>query len=390
MTMQKIVILGGGYAGILTAKQLTKELTKEEAEIILINQQQYHYITTEIHQPAAGALPIEKTKIEYSDMLDMSRITLKVGKVTEIDRKQKCVKIADEVIEYNYLAIALGAEIETYGVSGVKENTFYEWNYDFARKVNDAIECELKYKRPHKPIQLVVIGGGFTGVEMAGELADRIPSLCKKYNLTKDQIRVVLIEASGQLLAGFSDDLADYARESLEHKGVEVRLQSPVKSCEHGSVVLKNGERLNSNVVIWAAGVTGNELVKQLGFPCKNGRVNVDHTLRPKNENVYVIGDSAIFREGYKEYPPTAQIAMQMGTQVGKNIASTIKGKEVGVFKPSIKGVMASIGRRDAVGVVAGIKIKGAIGSILKRVIDLKYLLVVGGVKLAIKKGRLI
>lgn len=395
MSIPKIVILGAGYGGILTAQNLQKKLKKDEAEIILVNKNDYHYLTTELHQPAAGTIPFEKTQIYLNELLDLKRIKFVQDEVVRINTNKQEVELINSQIQYDYLVVALGAEPETFGIKGLQEYAFGKWNINSVIELNLHIENKFKsFSETSKPEELtfVVGGGGFTGVEFISELAYSVPQLCEKYNINRKNVRLVLVESHPTILPGFDPKLVDLATTYLIDKGVEFHTGVAVSECDKNSVTLKDGTVIRTNTIVWAAGVRGNSVIEKSGIECGRGRVKVDSYLKAPNlDNVYVIGDCSVFiNEGEnRPYPPTAQISMQMGKTLAQNLVATIRKQGPGKkFKPSIKGTVASLGRNYAVGVVYGKKLSGFSAVTMKKIIDMRYLFIVGGIKLLVKKAR--
>jgi NADH dehydrogenase len=155
-------------------------------------------------------------------------------------------------------------------------------------------------------------------------------------------------------------------------------------------VILADGETIKSATVIWTGGIRGNRLVEQAGFEAMRGRVKVDPNLRvPGHDNVFIIGDcSLIFNDQGRPFPPTAQIAMQQGMTTATNLVAAIRNQPLKEFKPSIKGTVASLGKGEAIGVVGNRKLKGGTAAMMKKIIDMRYLYIIGGIPLVLKKGK--
>lgn len=392
--MPKIVILGAGYGGILTARTLLKKLHKEEAEITLVNKNDYHYLTTELHQPAAGTFSVQKTTIYIKDLLDVNRLNFIQDEVVKVHTAEQKVELKNGELSYDYLIVGLGGEPETFGTPGIEEHTFSKWNIDSVMELNAHIQMKFAdYKQDSKDEELsfIVVGGGFTGVEFMSELAYSIPKLCKKFQVPQDKVRLVLVDPSPAILPGFDPKLVELASTYLKNKGVEI-LSAAVVECTEKGVTLKDGTTIDGDTVVWAAGVRGSSVIEKSGFENGRGRVKVnEYLMAPGFENVFIVGDCSLYinEETNRPYPPTAQISMQMGKRLALNLVSTIRNKgEEKPFTPSIKGTVASIGRKYAVGVVFGKKIKGFNAVTMKKIIDMRYLFTIGGLKLVLKKGR--
>ncbi|MGP4073007.1 NAD(P)/FAD-dependent oxidoreductase [Piscibacillus sp. B03] len=402
MNRPNIVILGAGYGGIMTAVNLQKKMSPEEANITLVNKHDYHYQTTWLHENAAGTLHHDRTRIAIKDVVDFNKINFVQDTVQSIDPKSKTVTLEDGELSYDYLVIGLGFESATFGIEGLKEHAFSIQNINSARLIRDHIEYNFAQYNLEKDerqdlITIIVGGAGFTGIEFVAELANRIPELCQEYDVPKDKVRLINVEAGPTALAGFDPELVEYAMNRLEEKGVEFKLGTMIKKVnEEGIIVEKDEEQeeIKSKNVIWAAGVTGNSIVQESGFETNRGRVPVRNDLRtPDYDDVFVVGDCAVIMnpESERPYPPTAQIAIQMADVVAHNLKQLVSGSEkLEGFEPNIQGTVASLGHTDAIGVVFDDKkLFGRSASIMKKVIDNRYLMKLGGVGLVLKKGKL-
>ncbi len=388
----KIVILGAGYAGIVAAIRLQKELQYNEAEVTLVNKHDYHYITTHLHMPAAGTDHPENARVRVQELIDLQKVKFVKSTVTEILLAEKTIVLESGKLNYDYLVIGLGGEPETFGIKGLKENAFNIRSINSVRLIRTHIENQFALYKQHPDqteyLTLIVGGAGFTGVEFAGELADRIPVLCQTYDVDQSNVRIINIEASPTVLPGFDPELVKYAIDVLKHKGVEFKLGVPVKECLEDRIVLANGEEIKARSVIWTGGIRGNHLLEEAGFEGFRGRVKVDEMLQPAgHENVFILGDCSIFLSpDGKPYPPTAQIAMQEGEVVAYNLMAKIRGQAMKPFKPSIKGTVASLGKNEAIGFVFRFKVTGWFAALMKQVIDWRYLYIIGGVQLVLSK----
>jgi len=393
-SIPKIVILGAGYGGILTAQRLQKELNYNEADVTLVNRHDYHYITTHLHMPAAGTDSIENTRVSISKLIDEFKIDLVKSSVQEIRLHDKKVILEDGTLSYDYLVIGLGGEPETFGIPGLAEHAMTIRSINSVRLIREHIEYQFAlYKnerRPQDRINFVVGGAGFSGIEFVAELADRIPKLCKEYDVDPALVNIYNVEAAPSALPGFAPELVDYAIRVLEKKGVTFKFGVAIKECLPGAVLLNNGEEIRSQTVVWTGGIRGNRLVEAAGFETMRGRVKVDEYLRaPGYENIYIIGDnSLIFNDEGRPYPPTAQIAMQQGVCCAQNIVASIRGKAMRKFEFHNKGTVASLGKGEGIAVVGDKKYQGWKAAQLKKLVDLRYLFIIGGIPLVLRKGR--
>lgn len=396
MSKPKILILGGGYGGIMSAVRLQKELGSDEAEVTLVNKHNYHYQTTWLHENAAGTLHHDKTRIMIDNIIDMNKVNFVQDTVVEIKKDEKRVILENQELTYDYLVIALGSDPETFGIQGLKENAFSIRSINSVRKIREHIDYSFaRYNNEDEKDELITIvvgGAGFTGIEFVGELADRVPELCREYDIPREKVRIVNIEAAPTVLPGFDEELVEYAINNLERRGIEFLVNTPIKECNTDGVVLANGEEIKANTIVWTGGVRGNHLVEEAGFETMRGRVKVDKDLRmPGFDYIFVAGDCALIidEEANRPYPPTAQIAIQQAYTIGRNIKALMNGGKLEEFKPDIKGTVASLGKGEAIGKVGNKKLFGATASAMKKVIDNRYLFLLGGVPMVIKKGKL-
>ncbi|WP_088103962.1 NAD(P)/FAD-dependent oxidoreductase [Halalkalibacter urbisdiaboli] len=392
-----ILILGAGYGGMITASRLTKELSANDANITLVNKHDYHYQTTWLHEPAAGTLSPEKTRMEIKSVLDLSRIKFVKDEVVEIKREEKKVLLKNGELEYDYLVVGLGSEPETFGVPGVHEFAFSKWTVNGAREVKEHIEYMFaKYNNTPEEerdqlLNFIVAGAGFTGIEFIGELSERVPELCSHYDIPKEKVKMYVIEAAPSALPGFDPELVEYAMNLLESRGVEFKINCPIKEVTEEGVILASGDEIKAATVVWATGVRGSSIIEKSGFEAMRGRIKVEPDLRaPGHDDIFIIGDCALLinEEINRPYPPTAQIAMQMADTCAQNLKALLKGGSLKTFKPDIKGTVASLGGKQAIGVVGSRKLFGASANFMKKMIDNRYLFLLGGPGLVMKKGK--
>lgn len=391
----RIVILGAGYGGIVTAIRLQKELNYNEADVTLVNKHDYHYITTHLHMPAAGTDSPKNARVNILNLIDEFKIDFIKSTVAEIKPTEKKVILEDGVLTYDYLVLGLGGESETFGIPGLQEYAMNIRSINSVNLIREHIEYQFaKFKGdPSKEelLTFIVGGAGFTGIEFVGELADRVPKLCKDFDVDPSKVKIYSIEAAPTALPGFDPELVDYAMEVLTSKGVQFKIATAIKECTPDGVILADGEEIKSETIVWTGGIRGNSLIEAAGFETLRGRVKVtEHLKAPGSDDVYIIGDgSIIFKEDGKPYPPTAQIAMQQGGVCAYNLVATIRGEQLKEFKPVIKGTVASLGRGEAIGIVGKRKIKGFTAAMMKKIIDMRYLYSIGGITLVLKKTRL-
>lgn len=399
MNKPKVVVLGAGYGGLMTVTRLVKKIGINEAEITLVNKHNYHYETTWMHEASAGTLHHDRCRYQIKDVINTSRVNFVQDTVKKIDKEGKKVVLETGELSYDYLVVALGSVPETFGISGLKEYAFSIANINSSRQLREHIEYQFATynteaeKRPER-LTIVVGGAGFTGIEFLGEMGNRIPELCREYDIDRQQVRLICVEAAPSVLPGFEPELVDYAVNYLEGKGVEFKIGTAVKECTPDGIIVgkdNQTEEIKAGTVVWAAGVRGNPIIEESGFENMRGRVKVKPDLRVEgHDDIFVIGDCSLIinEETERPYPPTAQISMQQGETCANNLAALIHGKETETFSFDNKGSVASLGEHDAIGVAFGRKMTGTTASMMKKIIDNRSLFMIGGPGLVLKKGK--
>jgi len=305
-----------------------------------------------------------------------------MGSPISVDHKNKEVKLdSSEVLQFDHLIVALGSVSADFGIPGVNEyalgmKTVHEAltiRAEIMRRFEDLCRFEDDTK-----LSISVIGGGPTGVEMAGAIAELIRGPLKSDQANAAaHIQVSLIEAGPRLLPPFAPSLSERTKKDLEKLGVKVLLNTAVKAIEHRKIILKDDSVLNSEITIWAAGVKGSDAMAQLNLPTIGNRVAVEPTMQVKNyPNIWALGDiaGAVGKDG-RPLPMVAPVAIQQGKFIAKQIARIISNKPLNVFKYLDKGSMATIGRNKAIVQVKGLKIAGPIAWLIWLWLHLFYLL---------------
>ncbi|MCI2948034.1 NADH:quinone reductase (non-electrogenic) [Staphylococcus caledonicus] len=396
---KKVLVLGAGYAGLQTVTKLQKELSADEAEITLINKNKYHYEATWLHEASAGTLNYEDLIYPIESVIKEDKVKFINAEVTKIDRNAKKVETNHGIYDYDILVVALGFESETFGIDGMKDHAFQIENIETARRLSRHIEDKFanyaaSKEKDDKDLAILVGGAGFTGIEFLGELTERIPELCSKYGVDQNKVKLTCVEAAPKMLPMFSDELVNYAVNYLEDRGVEFKIATPIVACnEKGFVVKINDQeqQLEAGTAIWAAGVRGSKLMEESFEGVKRGRIVTKQDLTIEgHDDIFVIGDVSAFIPAGEErpLPTTAQIAMQQGEHVAKNIKNILNGQAAEEFEYADRGTVCSLGSHDGVGIVYGRDITGKKAAFMKKVIDTRAVFKIGGVGLAFKKGK--
>jgi len=354
----RIVIVGGGFGGLSAARALKAA----DANILLIDKQNHHLFQPLLYQVATAALSPADIAWPIRRILRRQRnAEVLMATVTGVDTRNSQVLVRDRAEPYDYLILASGATHSYFGhdewaphAPGLKQIVDAT---RIRRKILMAFECAEAVNdadRRQKFLTFVVVGGGPTGVEMAGTMSElaRKALAADFRHIDLRNARVILIEAGPRLLSSFPDPLSEYALGALNKLGVEVRLSVPVTGCDADGVETPSG-RIDAATVIWAAGVAASPVAHWLGIAAdRAGRIIVNPDLSvPGHEDVYVIGDAALYTHATGgSLPGVAPVAKQEGVYVGKLIASRIAGRPPPkAFRYRDAGQLATIGRRAAV-----------------------------------------
>lgn len=394
--MKNVTILGAGYAGLRTLRELQKK--KKDFKITLVDRNSYHFESTDLHEVAAGTQPWEKITYEISDVVNPEMTTFIQDEVLKIDTEKQEVLLKNQgVIAYDYLVVSLGFRSETFGIPGAEEYALEMVDIDSAKKVYTQILAAMdKYKETKDPkyLKITVCGAGFTGIELVGALVENKKEFAKRAGVKAEEVRIYCVEAAPSILPMFNDELRKYCLAKLTKWDVELMTGKAIKGLKQDIVIYSDGEEekeLATGTIIWTTGVSGSEIIGESGFEERRGRVMVNADLRdPKHENVYLIGDvSAVMDpENNRPYPTTAQIALKMGAHAGRNILAQLDNQPTKDFAFQWLGSVASIGNSHAFGLVGKINVKGYPASFVKKMIMNKSLLDTGGVKEVMAKGR--
>ncbi len=362
-----VVIVGAGFGGLRAARALRKA----PVDVVLVDRHNYHLFQPLLYQVAtAGLEPEEIARPVRAILRRQSNAEIRMTEVTDLDASGKRVVTADGPIAYDYLILAVGGQTNYFGLEGVPRHGFGLKDIPEAIRIRNQVlhaferaMLETDPERRRAELTLVVVGGGPTGVEMAGALSELIRLvLVKDYpRLNVKDVRVMLLEATDRLLAAMPARLRDAAAETLWRKHVEVRFGATVADYDGARVLLKSGEVIPASTLIWAAGVKAVSLTGRLGLPtAQQGRVPVAPTLDvPGHPDIYVIGDAAYLEVAGAPLPMMAPVALQMAETAAENIRRRIAGRPPVAFRYHDPGSLATIGRNAAVAYIHGIGFTG-------------------------------
>jgi NADH:ubiquinone reductase (H+-translocating) len=355
----QVLILGAGFAGLGAAEKLAKS----EAEITLIDMHNYHTFQPMLYQVATDLVATEQVGHPLRDVFrGQPNLRLHTDLVTGIDPANRQVWFQEIApITYDYLVLALGARVNFFGVKGAEEHGFPLYTLPDAVRLKLHIleRWEAADKDPSiiddGALDVVVVGGGPTGVESAGAIIELYRgSFIKDYpDLPAQNARVILVEFAPKLLGMFKKDVQTYTKRALEKRGVEVWLGDGVVEVTPTRVTMKSGKVINAHTLVWGAGLQGNPLVHSLGVALQKGeRVPIGPDLSVEGHpEVFVVGDMASITDAKTNQvlPQLGSVALQSGELAGENIAHRLSGEETKPFVYFDKGMMATIGRGAAV-----------------------------------------
>jgi NADH dehydrogenase len=365
----RVVIVGAGFGGLAAAR----ELANASVDVLMINRTNYHGFWPLLYQVATAGLEPESIAYPVRAILRRYRnADFLLAEVNGVDFEQRAVLTDAGPVMYDYLVLAAGSTTNFFGNERFERYTLGMKDLDEAQRLrNHILTCfehavaETDPARRAALLTFVVVGGGPTGVELAGAFIELIRHVMRKDYPMLDvcQAHVVLVEATDRVLATFPESLQRAALDRLRRMGVDVRLSAPVADTRPGVLVFKDGTELAAETIVWAAGVRASPLAEALGVTLGRGaRVKVEPTLTlPGHPDVFVIGDMA-YLEGYRPgvpYPMVAPVAIQMGEQAARNIIARTRRNPMKPFRYFDKGQMATIGRSAAVLDAFGIQLTG-------------------------------
>lgn len=369
--MSKVVIVGAGFGGLSCARALANK----SVDVLLLDKNNYHLFTPLLYQVASSLL--DPSDIAYPVRAVFRRaknVRFQMATVTEIDLHAQLIRTKDgALIPYDYLVIATGSVTNYFGLQSVARIAHELKDIPEALELrNHILRCfEAAAREADETVRrrwltFVIVGAGPNGVEYAGALSELIRLVLVRDfpELDMKTVRIVLVEAQGQVLPTFPSRLGQYAQWQLERRGIEVRLHARVLDVAGDTVRLSSGETLETKTLIWAAGVKASEVATVPPLPrTRAGRIEVDQFLRAKGqERVFVIGDLAAFIQDGTEIPMLARPAMQEGAHVAENILRLERHQPLIPFRYRDPGIMATIGRNSAVAQLKRVSLRGFIG----------------------------
>ena len=346
---RRIVIVGAGFGGLNCARKLA---THDNLDVTVIDRNPYQVFAPLLYQVATGGLP--EDDIAYPVRAAVPNVTFIRGDVVRISTTARTVRLADgRVVAWDELVLAVGSTGTTFGIPGVDENALQMKTIPEARAIKHRLlqtyeDVEMG-RKPKDALRVVVVGGGPTGVEVSGAVAELQRAMRHEFPDIYQLASVTLVEAGPRLLPSFTEKSSAHAKNELEQLGVIVKVASAVDRMYPSDVHLASGEVLQAGTIVWAAGVAAPAEWSDLGVTDRAHRLEVSPSLQ-LGEDMWVIGDIAHCKgEDGRPLPMVASVAMQMGKYVGDAIVRRMNGEDLSPFVYKDKGQMATIGRRRAV-----------------------------------------
>ena len=357
----RVVILGAGFGGLTAARKMAAF-----ADVTIVDRHNFQTFLPLLYQVSTAGLAADHVAHPVRGALRKTGVKFRMGSPISVDHKNKSVKLdSSEVLDFDYLVVALGSATADFGIPGVVENALG------MKSVHEALAIRAEVMRRFEDLcrfedetifSISVVGGGPTGVEMAGAFAELVRGPLKNDQAhAAAHIKINLIEAGSRILPMFSEKLSARAKKDLEKLGVNVRLNTSVAELKPRSIIVKDGDPIPSEVTIWAAGVKGEPAAGILNLPLVSSRIDVDQTLQVKHyPGIFAIGDIAGFvgKDG-RFLPMVAPVAMQQGRFIAKQIKRLADGQSLEAFTYTDKGSMATIGRHKAVVEVKNFRMAG-------------------------------
>ena len=365
--MTNIVVIGAGYAGVLATKKLEKKLRKKgvanETQITIIDKHPYHTMLTELHEVAACRVGEESVKMNLDQIFAGRKVNVVLDTVTKIHFEENRITGENGEYSYDYLVLAAGSKPTFFGVEGAEEHSYTLWSYDDAVKLRDRIhDCfrvaadEPNEEKRRALLTFYVVGAGFTGVEMIGELAEYVPVLCERFHVKREDVKLVNVDGLSRPVPVLPEKLSGKVERRLKKMGVEIVMNASVVGVGDNFIKMKEGEEVKqytAGTVIWTAGIESSEITTDAAKEVKSagrGRIEVDSYLRSvDHENVYVIGDNMFYTAPGEERPVPQMVenAEHSAGTAANNIAAAITKKgEMEEYNPKFHGIMVCVGGR--------------------------------------------
>jgi len=387
--LKNIVVLGAGYGGLTAALRVERLIKKHPFfKVHLIDKNPFHTIKTQLHEAAVRNTEVS---IPLYKILKNKKIQFHLGEVKNIDVENKTIQINDRLLSYQFLIIAIGSKVNYYNIPGMANHSFpLQTLYD-ADKIYKhisnvcAISASEKDENTRKDnLRFVIGGGGLSGVEFAGELADHTSKCISNFNIDIGNVEIIVIEAASRLVPFMDEEFSERIKNRLIQKGVKILLGSKIIKRTENEIFLFDNNVIKSKNFIWTGGIRISDLIKRGGLKTSSvGRLIVDESLKSEgNKYIYAIGDSAnaINPVTGNPVPAAAQFALQQGRLAAENIYAEIFSKPKKIYYPKVFGEVVSLGKHLAIGWLAlpffkKVTFVGFLGRLLKTAVREKHII---------------
>lgn len=379
----RIVVVGAGYSGVLTAKRLANRIRKDRGSgisVAIIDKNPFHTMLTELQEVAANRVEEDNIKLSLKKIFAGRRVNVVLDSVAKIDFEKRTVQGVNGSYPYDYLVIAAGSKPTYFGTPGVEQYGYKLWSYDDAIRLKEHIldsfrkaACETDLDVKKKLLTFYIVGAGATGVEMAGELAEYVPILCGDFEIDRSLVTIRLVDMLSRIIPTLPEKPSGKAERRLKRMGVEIILNTGVVAVGEDYIETKTDDVVTHSAagcVVWAAGIEASDITSDAAKTlesAKRGRIKVDKYLRSvTDDHVYVVGDNMFYiPEGEdKPVPQMVENCEQSGKLAADNIYSQITDKfPMREYKPAFHGAMVSVGGKYGVAYVGTAKHKCSLAS---------------------------
>ncbi|HIH43144.1 TPA: FAD-dependent oxidoreductase [Candidatus Woesearchaeota archaeon] len=357
---KRVVIAGSGFGGLRVAEKLRKNCEKS-IEIIVIDSADCHTFAPALYSVATGETSAQAVCEPLSVIYIRKGIKYIQEKIVNIDVKKKIVSTkkykklnkndkATNTIPYDFLVLAVGSEVNFYGIKGIQKNAFSLKTKEDAAAIYKHLQKVIATMQDKQFHRLVVLGGGVTGVELACELKDHLDNVCMQNNIPREKFSVMLIQAVDHLVPGFPAKVQKFCEHYMAEHGIELRVDSPVVQAKRQLLILKSREIIKADTVIWAGGIKANRLLGSVEVEQDEYGVKVNSYLQSvSNQNIYAVGDCMNYNDQKtgKRALKTAQNALHQANVVAENICKATKGRDdFASYRPKETPVLISLGKK--------------------------------------------
>lgn len=367
----KIVVLGAGYAGTAAIKQLEKTLTTDDTELIWISDTDYHLVRHEVHRAISTPSISNHLTIPIRD-IKSSKTRFIQGEVIGLNTNKREITLADDsMVEFDYVLVCLGSQTAFYSIDGLKTHALTLENHNDALTIRQTVTDAASNSSAKNPAQIIIGGGGFTGIQCAGELA----VLRDLYSLP---LEISIIDANKNIASHQSEEMQATLRTCLNKHNIEITTNCRVRSINESEIYLNECNSIDYDVFVWTGGITGPDTFLGDSLNHEQGQINVESTFNTDNEYVFAVGDCALIDQSDNSVvPPTAEAAWEGGTVAGNNLARAVQNDSLKSWSYTNNGVLVSIGKVTVAHKIRGIPVttfSGPVARFCKKIITTKWI----------------